>query len=161
MKLRPGESTMGLFQRAKQTIGLDVGSGFIKAVAVDHGGDEPRLVRLASLPLASDAIVEGEIMDPRAVVDAIQEVVQALGVKARGVATAVGGRDVIVKKIRMDRLSEADAREVLHWEAEQYVPFDMESVQLDFQVLDPQQEGPQMSVLLVAAKRDLVEQRLM
>jgi type IV pilus assembly protein PilM len=77
------------------------------------------------------------------------------------VMTAIGGRDVMVKKIRMDRMAATDARDVISWEAEQYVPFDMESVQLDFQILDPASDGPQMNVLLVAAKKDLVEQRVM
>jgi type IV pilus assembly protein PilM len=72
----------------------------------------------------------------------------------------VGGRDVMVKKIAMDRMKEADAREVIRWEAEQHVPYDMESVQLDFHILDPLDDGLQMNVLLVAAKRELVEGRV-
>jgi type IV pilus assembly protein PilM len=72
----------------------------------------------------------------------------------------VGGRDVIVKKIQMDRMKEADAREVIRWEAEQHVPFDMANVELDFQIIDPAGEGLQMDVLLVAAKRELVEGRV-
>ncbi|MEX2572142.1 MAG: type IV pilus assembly protein PilM [Gemmatimonadota bacterium] len=152
---------MPLFRRNKQTIGLDIGSGLVKAAVIDHAADEPRLIRLAALPLVSDAIVEGEIMDPSLVVDTIQAVVQTLGVKTRAVVTAVGGRDVIVKKIQMDRMAEPDAREVIRWEAEQYVPFEMENVQLDFQILDPEAEGLQMDVLLVAAKRELVDQRMM
>ncbi len=80
--------------------------------------------------------------------------------KQRSVVTAVGGRDVIVKKIQMDRMKEQDAREVIRWEAEQHVPFDMANVELDFQILDPDAEGLQMSVLLVAAKRELVEGRV-
>lgn len=152
---------MPLFRRNKLTVGVDIGSGYVKAAVVDHSGDEPRLQRLASLPLVSDAIVEGEIMDPHLVVDTLQAVMQTLGIKTRNVATAVGGRDVIVKKIQMDRMSLGDAREVIRWEAEQYVPFDMENVQLDFQILDPADDGLQMSVLLVAAKRELVEQRMM
>jgi type IV pilus assembly protein PilM len=67
---------------------------------------------------------------------------------------------VMVKKIAMDRMKEADAREVIRWEAEQHVPYDMESVQLDFHILDPLDDGLQMSVLLVAAKRELVEGRV-
>jgi type IV pilus assembly protein PilM len=67
---------------------------------------------------------------------------------------------VIVKKIQMDRMKENDAREVIRWEAEQHVPFDMENVELDFQILDPGGEGLQMSVLLVAAKRELVENKV-
>src|SRR5688500_3976626 len=126
---------MSLFRRGRQTVGLDIGSGFIKAAVIDHGKDEPRLMRLASLPLVSDAIVEGEVMDPPLVADTIRAVVQTLDVRGKDVVTAVGGRDVIVKKIPMERMSEADAREVIRWEAEQYVPFDMEHVQLDFQIL--------------------------
>ena len=72
----------------------------------------------------------------------------------------MGGRDVIIKKIAMDRMKEAEAREVIRWEAEQHVPFDMDNVELDFQILDPEGEGLQMTVLLVAAKRELVETKL-
>ncbi len=150
-----------LFRRSRQTIGLDVGSGYVKAALVDHSGEEPRLLRMASLPLMADTIVEGEIMDPPLVVDTIQAVMQALGGPGRSVVTAVGGRDLIVRKILMDRMSEGDAREVIRWEAEQYVPFEMSNVQLDFQILDPEASGLQMNVLLVAAKRELVDQRMM
>src|SRR2546430_9899466 len=66
----------------------------------------------------------------------------------------------IVKKIQMDRMKEGDVREVIRWEAEQHVPFDMANVELDFQILDPDAEGLQMNVLLVAAKRELVEGRV-
>lgn len=152
---------MALFRRNRQSIGLDVGSGYVKAAVVDHSADEPRLMRIASLPLVADAIVEGEIMDPPLVVDTIQAVMQTLGGSGRSVVTAVGGRDVIVKKIQMDRMAESDAREVIRWEAEQYVPFEMSNVQLDFQILDPEASGLQMNVLLVAAKRELVDQRMM
>jgi len=152
---------MGMFKRSKQTIGLDIGSALVKAAVVDHSTGEPRLLRLVSLPLVADAIVEGEIMDPPVVVDTLKAVMQTLGLKSRAVVTAVGGRDVIVKKIRMDRMPTADAREVISWEAERYVPFDMQNVQLDFQILDPEAEGLQMNALLVAAKKELVEQRMM
>jgi len=107
-----------------------------------------------------DAIVEGEIMDPGIVSDAIKGLMASAGVKARSVVIAVGGRDVIIKKISMDRMKEAEAREVIRWEAEQHVPFDMENVELDFQILDPEGEGLQMTVLLVAAKRELVENKI-
>jgi type IV pilus assembly protein PilM len=71
----------------------------------------------------------------------------------------VSGRDVIVKRIKMDRMREQEARQVIRWEAEQHVPFDIESVSLDFEILDPEADGLQMEVLLVAAKRDLIEAR--
>src|SRR3979409_2665223 len=90
---------------------------------------------------------------------AMRGLFEAAGVKRKSVVTAVGGRDVIVKKIQMDRMKEADARGVIRWEAEQHVPFDMANVELDFQILDPDAEGLQMNVLLVAATRELVDSR--
>jgi type IV pilus assembly protein PilM len=151
---------MSLFGRKKTTVGLDIGSGLIKAVVINHGGGEPTLTKVAFATVSDDAIVEGEIIDQGVVADAIKQLFSSAGIKGRDVVIAVGGRDVIVKKIQMDRMSEPEAREVIRWEAEQHVPFDMENVQLDFQILDPEGEGLQMTVLLVAAKRELVETRM-
>ena len=117
-------------------------------------------MKVAIAPLLADAIVEGEVMDPGIVADAIRTALAAAAIKAKGVVTAVGGRDVIIKKIQIDRVKEAQARELMRWEAEQHVPFDMESVELDFQILDPDGDGLEMSVLLVAAKRELIEAKL-
>lgn len=153
-------SVMGLFGRTKVSAGLDIGSGFVKLVVIDHSKSEPEIIQVATSPLVPDAIVEGEVMDPVLVADTVRSVVESSGLKNKSVVAAVGGHDVIIKKIPMDRMGQADAREVIRWEAEQHVPFDMENVQLDFQILDEQGTGPQMSVLLVAAKRELIENRL-
>ena len=110
-------------------------------------------------PLVADAIVEGEVMDPGLVADTVRGLFQEIGLKSKDVITAVGGHDVIIKKIEMDRMKESDAREVIRWEAEQHVPFDIKSVELDFQIL-PLDEGLQMEVLLVAAKRELVDNKV-
>jgi len=151
---------MALFGRTKTTIGLDIGSGLIKVAVIEHGRGEPELTKVVITPLLSDAIVEGEIMDPGLVTDAIRTSLAAAGVKAKTVVTAVGGRDVIIKKIQIERVKEQQARELMRWEAEQHVPFDMESVELDFQILDPDGDGLEMQVLLVAAKRELIENKL-
>lgn len=151
---------MALFGRAKTTVGLDIGSGLIKLVVINHGSGEPVLSKVAFTAVADDAIVEGEVMDPGLVADAIKGLFETAGIKPKQVVTAVGGRDVIIKKISMDRMKEAEAREVIRWEAEQHVPFDMDNVELDFQILDPNDDGLQMTVLLVAAKRELVETKL-
>ena len=150
----------GFLGGKKTSVGLDIGSGIIKLVVVDHSGSEPELVKVATTQVATDAIVEGEVMDPGIVSEAIRGLFSTAGVKQKSVVTAIGGRDVIVKKIQMDRMKDSDAREVIRWEAEQHVPFDMANVELDFQILDPEAEGLQMNVLLVAAKRELVEGRL-
>jgi len=149
---------MALFGRKRTTVGLDIGSGLIKLVAIQHGGGaEPVLTKVAFTSVVDDAIVEGEVMDPGIVAEAIKQLMAVSGIKTKQVVTAVGGRDVIIKKITMDRSSEAEARAVIRWEAEQHVPFDMENVELDFQILDPDGDGLQMTVLLVAAKRELIE----
>jgi type IV pilus assembly protein PilM len=144
----------------KTTVGLDVGSGFLKLVAIDHGKGEPQLSGVSVTPVLADAIVEGEIMDPGIVSDTIQGLFKTAGIKQKRVVVAVGGRDVIIKKIQVDRMKESEAYDVVRWEAQQHVPFDIEAVELDFQILDPDGEGLQMDVLLVAAKRDLVEDKV-
>ena len=149
--------TMQFFGRKKITIGLDVGSGLVKAVVMDHSSGTPELVKVVITPLNDTAIVEGEVMDHAIVTEAIRQTLEATGVKTKQIVAAVGGRDVIVKKISIERVKEAQARELMRWEAEQHVPFDIESVELDFQILDPAGDGLEMSVLLVAAKRELVE----
>jgi type IV pilus assembly protein PilM len=151
---------MGLFGRNATTVGLDIGSGLIKLVAISHGSGGPVLTKVAFTSVVNDAIVEGEVMDPAIVAEAIKGLMASAGIKSKKIVTAVGGRDVIIKKIAMDRMKETEAREVIRWEAEQHVPFDMDNVELDFQILDPEAEGLQMTVLLVAAKRELVEHKL-
>ena len=151
---------MAFFGRSKSSVGLDVGSGFVKVVEVDHSGGQPEVTRVAMRPLSPDAIVEGEIMDYGLVSDTIGGVFKDMGLKTPQVVTSVGGHDVIIKKIEMDRMKESDAREVIRWEAEQHVPFDIKSVELDFQILNAKAEGPRMEVLLVAAKRELVDNKV-
>ncbi|MEX0935720.1 MAG: type IV pilus assembly protein PilM [Gemmatimonadota bacterium] len=151
---------MALFGQKKNSVGLDIGSGFVKLMEVDHSGDQPEVVRVAMRPLLPDAIVEGEVMDPGLVAETVRALVAEMGLKGKDVVTAVGGHDVIIKKIEMDRMKSSDAQEVIRWEAEQHVPFDIRSVELDFQILDPDVESLRMQVLLVAAKRELVENKV-
>jgi type IV pilus assembly protein PilM len=151
---------MALFGRSKSSVGLDIGSGFVKLVQVDHSGDQPEVTRVAVRPLLPDAIVEGEVMDPGLVAETVRALMEEAQVKGNGVVTAIGGHDVIIKKISMDRMEEDDARQVLPFEAERHVPFDIQSVELDFQILDPEGTDSKMDVLLVAAKRDLVQDKL-
>ncbi len=79
---------------------------------MDHGGGQPEVTRVAMRALPVDAIVEGEIMDYGLVADTIRDAFQSSSIKGKDVITAVGGHDVIIKKIEMDRMKETDAREV-------------------------------------------------
>ena len=150
---------MALFGRRKTTIGLDVGSGLIKIAVIDHGKGAPDLAKPATTKLQPDALVEGEVMDPRIVSDAIRAALDNAGSSSKHIVTAVGGRDVMIKKIQTERVKEKQARELMRWEAEQHVP-DVESVELDFQILDDARSAEEMNVLLVAAKHDLIDAKL-
>src|SRR3970040_1887579 len=107
----------GFLGGKKTSVGLDLGSGIIKLVVVDHSGSEPELIKVATTQVAADAIVEGEVMDPGIVAEAIRGLFGTAGVKRKSVVTAVGGRDVIAKKIPADRMKAGHAPEWARWGA--------------------------------------------
>lgn len=147
-----------LFGKKQSLVGLDIGSHTIKAVELESAGNKGyKLTNWGvSAPLA-EAIVDGEIMDRQLVTDAISNLFESRGMKSRSVVAAVSGRAVIVKKITMNKLSAEDAQQAVYWEAEQHVPYDINDVSLDFEILGPAPNDPkQMQVLLVAAKKDMV-----
>lgn len=147
-----------LSRQRKTTVGLDIGSSLVKAVELDFSRSAPTLKRLGIVPLPPEAIVDGEVMDRLLVLDAIRECVTQAGIRGREIVTSVSGRALIVKKVLMDRMDQDDAQEAIFWEAEQHVPFDIDDVSLDFQILDDDVGGNQMQVLLVAAKKELIHQ---
>jgi type IV pilus assembly protein PilM len=148
---------MKLFSRKSNTsIGLDIGSSLIKIVEIDHSKGDPILKNYGVTKLPPEAIVEGEIMDRSLVIEGIQECLVRANVTKQNVITAVSGRAVIVKKIIMDKMNPDDAKEAIFWEAEQHVPFDIDDVCLDFQVLKDDVGANQMEILLVAAKKEMV-----
>ena len=144
------------FKKKSSTISVDVGSSLIKVIEIDRSEKIPKIVHFGISKLLPEAIVEDEIMDRNLVIDSIAECVQQAGITGKDVVTAVSGRSVIVKKIVMDKMSADDAAEAIFWEAEQHVPFDIDDVCLDFQILDGDIGANQMEVLLVAAKKDMV-----
>jgi len=146
-----------LFGRKQSLVGLDIGSHSVKIAELQSQAKGHRLVNWGiSTPLA-EAIVDGEIMDRQLVVDAISNLLESRGITARNVVASVSGRAVIVKKITMNRLSADDAQHAVYWEAEQHVPYDINDVSLDFEILGPAPNDPKMmQVLLVAAKKEMV-----
>lgn len=149
---------MKLFSRkTKSSVGLDIGSSFVKIVEVDHSKDIPVLKNFGVVKLPPEAIVEGEIMDRSLVIEGIQECMAKANIESTDVVTAVSGRAVIVKKIVMDKMNPDDAKEAIFWEAEQHVPFDIDDVCLDFEVLKEDVGANQMEILLVAAKKEMVD----
>ena len=145
-----------LKKKRKSLIGLDIGSNVVKILRLDLSGDRPLVTHFAMSDLPPEAIVDGEVMDRELVIQAIQECADKAEIPNEPVASAVAGRAVIVKKIVMDQMSEEDAREAIYWEAEQHVPFDIDDITLDFEILNEDIGADQMELLLVAAKKDMI-----
>jgi type IV pilus assembly protein PilM len=152
-----GVDRIVLFSRSKGLVGLDIGSSAIKLVELQERKGEHWLQRLGVEPLSPEAIVDGSIMDSSLVVDALNRLASATGVKTAGFATSLSGHSVIIKKIQVPAMSQEDLAEQIRWEAEQYIPFDINDVRLDYVVLTEGEPGhDNMDVLLVAVKRDKV-----
>jgi len=149
-----------LRKRSRATVALDIGSNKVKCVRIDHSGEAPMLTHFAMVDLLPEAIVDGEIMDRDMVVEAIRECVGRAAIPESRVVSAVGGRSVIVKKILMDKMTQADAKEAILWEAEQHVPFEIDDISLDFQIINEDVGADQMEILLVAARKETVQQHL-
>jgi type IV pilus assembly protein PilM len=148
-----------MFRRTKAAVGLDIGSSAIKVIELKLSGKACRVAAFASEPLPRDAIVDGAIIDAGVVANAIRRVFDAAGIRTREVAASLSGNAVIVKKISLPVMTEAELGESIYWEAEQYIPFDIQDVNLDYQITDPG-TGPEskgtMDVLLVAAKKEKI-----
>ncbi len=145
--------------KAKAVVGLDIGSSAVKGVELKAAGKKYRVTAFASEPIPPDSIVDGAIIDGAAVADAIRRLFENKAFKAKEVAASLSGNAVIVKKISLPVMTEAELAESIHWEAEQYIPFDIQDVNLDYQILDagtgPDSKGT-MDVLLVAAKKEKI-----
>ncbi len=145
--------------KSKSVIGLDIGSSAVKAVELKVVGKSFKVVAFASQPVPPDSIVDGAIIDGSAVADAIRRLFENKAFKSKDVAASLSGNAVIVKRINLPVMTEADLAESIYWEAEQYIPFDIQDVNLDYQILDPG-TGPDskgtMDVLLVAAKKEKI-----
>jgi type IV pilus assembly protein PilM len=144
---------------SKGLIGLDIGSSAVKAVELKPVGKGYRVAAFGSEPVPPDSIVDGAIIDGSAVADSIRRLFNNKAFKTKEVAASLSGNAVIVKKISLPVMTEAELSESIYWEAEQYIPFDIQDVNLDYQILDPG-TGPDskgtMDVLLVAAKKEKI-----
>jgi type IV pilus assembly protein PilM len=153
-------SENNVFRRSKPIVGLDIGSSAVKAVELKPVGKSFKVAAFGSEPVPADAIVDGAILDANAVADAIRRVFERnKAFKAKDVCASLSGNAVIVKKITLPVMTETELSESIYWEAEQYIPFDIQDVNLDYQILDPgtgADSRGSMDVLLVAAKREKI-----
>jgi type IV pilus assembly protein PilM len=146
-----------VFGKKDHLVGLDIGSRSIKAAEIVDTKRGPTLKHFGIVDIAHGAIEEGTINDPESVAESIQQLFKSYNIKESNVAVSIGGYSVIVKKINVQTMAEEQLQETIHFEAEQYIPFDISDVNLDFQILGENETNPsQMNVFLVAAKKDMV-----
>lgn len=137
-------------------VALDIGTSSIKMVeaAVEKGA--LRVLKLGIQPVVENAIQNNMVVDVNAVADAIRQVIQENGVKAKRVISAVPGRAVIMKKVQMPKQEKAELDANIEFEAQNVIPENLDNVNLDHQVLSSPQDGNKMEVLLVAVKKEIV-----
>jgi type IV pilus assembly protein PilM len=139
----------------KNLVGVDIGSSSIKVCELKEGRKGQRtMVRFGYHPLPTQTIVDGHIINSAAVVEGLDKLFHKQ--KNKDVALRVSGHSVIIKKITMPLMTSAELREQIQWEAEQHIPFDLAEVEMDWQIIGRREEQRQMDVLLVAAKKEEV-----
>lgn len=149
------------FGRSKDLVGLDIGDSSIKVVELKEvsRGRTWEVSALASEPLPQEAIVDGTIMDAGLVVDTLQRIWSQTRIKNRKVATGLSGHSVIIRRIPLPVMSEQELAEQIRWEAEQYIPFNINEVSLDYHVLKGSSLAGDgnMDVILVAARKEKID----
>jgi type IV pilus assembly protein PilM len=148
-----------IFRRAESLVGLDIGSSAVKAVTLRRTSRGREVLAVGSEPMPRGSIVDGDVVDRDVVAEVIGQAFDRNGIRTRRVATAVSGNAVIVKKVTLPLMDEDDLAESIRWEAEQYIPFDIKDVNLDYQLLQAGSDAENrasMDVLLVAAKTEKI-----
>jgi type IV pilus assembly protein PilM len=140
----------------KHLVGVDIGSTSVKICQLVDSRKGPVLTRLGYAPIAPQVIVDGQVMDAAAVIEAIQSIYRQQKISEKQCALSISGQSVIIRKITVPMMTAAELEEQIHWEAEQHIPFDIKDVEVDYQVLRRRPESSQMDLLLVAAKREQI-----
>ncbi|GAC1401491.1 MAG: type IV pilus assembly protein PilM [Thermoanaerobaculia bacterium] len=145
------------FSKSKNVVGLDIGSSAIKLVELkEKKGGTYQLVKMGVERLSPEAIVDGSIMDSSMVVETISRLNSEKAVKNSNYATSLSGHSVIIKKISLPAMSPEELAESIQWEAEQYIPFDINDVNLDYVPLTTPGTGDNIEVILVAVKKEKI-----
>ena len=145
-------------------VALDIGTSSIKMAQLGGKDHKYELLSFGVMPLQEECIVDGVIRRQEEVVEALERMIKAENIDTRYAVASISGEAVIVKKIRVPLMSEAELAETIYQEAEQYIPFDIDDVSIDFQLLGTdeslEEDGEKkMEVLLVAVQKDIIESR--
>jgi type IV pilus assembly protein PilM len=151
-----------LTAKSRPLLGLDITTSSVKLIELSMSGGQYRVESYAAEATPPNSINEKAIVDASAVGEAIKRAVKRAGARAKDVAVAISGDAAITKVIQMPRtLSENELEGQVEMQADQYIPFPMEEVSFDFEVIGPSEKDPDMiDVLLVATRSENVEQRV-
>ena len=148
-----------LFGKSKNVLGLDIGSSSIKILELQEGKNGFQLLNFGIEPLPPETIVDSAIMNGPAIVNAIRKLLSAAQIKTKDVVTSISGHSVIIRKITMPMMTEEEVEGNIQWEAEQYIPFDINEVNIDYFILESMMEDQEnLDVLLVAVKKEIVNE---
>ena len=142
----------------KNAVGLDIGTSSIKIAHVKESSKGVQLLAFDTIMLPPDTIRDGQILHAPQLSARIQEIFTLNKIRHRQVAVSLSGHSVIIKKISLPEMTTAELEDSIQWEAEQYIPFDIKDVHVDFQIVNPHAGQGQMDVLLVAAKKAVIEE---
>ena len=142
--------------KGKNCLGLDIGSSSVKVCELRSKKDELYLEAFDYEELPPETIVDGELMNSTAVSESVGELLERNDITRKPTALSVSGNTVIIKKITLPLMTQEELEESIQWEAEQFIPYDIEEVFIGFEVLAPKTEQGQMDVVLVAAKKEMI-----
>ncbi len=148
-----------LFSSKKKLVGLDIGSSSLKLAEIQETPKGYILNRFSRISVPRGVIVDGVLAEQDELSERIKELFKLSGCRTRNIVTSLSGHSVIVKKVSFATMDEGELRELIHDEASKYLPFDsMDGINFDFQILGENEYNPNlMEVLLVAAKKDIIE----
>ncbi|HLC17779.1 MAG TPA: type IV pilus assembly protein PilM [Thermodesulfobacteriota bacterium] len=145
------------FFAKRDAAAFDIGSSSVKVVHMSQTKKGWELEKLAMAEFPPEAIVDGSIIDSMTVIKTIKDLVKEQGIKVKDAVSSLTGHSVIIKKVSFPAVSEEELSESIQWEAEQYIPFPITEVNIDFQILGADSEGRgQMDVMLAAVKKDVI-----
>ncbi len=148
-----------LFMKSREIVGIDIGSSSVKLAQLAEHKGAYTLKNVGILPLPSEAIVDNSLMDTTSIVETIRDLVKSLGTRATDAACSISGNSVIIRKISLPAMTPEELEDQIAWEAEQYIPFDINDVNLDFDILDADLSATgKMTVLLVASKKEIINE---
>ncbi len=146
-----------MFRKKDHLVGLDIGSSFIKMAELKTTGQGHVLHKFGMARITPGSIVEGRIVDMHGLANDIKSLFKSQKVHEKNVAISTGGHSVVIKTINTTTRPEKELHDTIYSEAEQYIPYDIDDVNIDYQIIGESESSPELlSVLLVAVKKDLV-----